>query len=92
MNGRDVKQDNDKQGTKAASAGVVKSGQEEPVVAKPAAEKPVAASQACPVCGKPETTAHAPFCSARCADVDLNRWLTGAYAIPGRPTDDDELE
>jgi hypothetical protein len=32
--------------------------------------------------------ARAPFCSKRCADVDLNRWLSGAYAIPGRPEDD----
>nr|WP_244643186.1 DNA gyrase inhibitor YacG [Camelimonas fluminis] len=47
---------------------------------------------ACPVCGKPTSAAHDPFCSARCADVDLNRWLTGSYAIPGRPVMDDEAE
>lgn len=36
----------------------------------------------CPICGKPSVQAFHPFCSARCADVDLNRWLTGAYVIP----------
>ena len=38
--------------------------------------------KACPICGKPSTDKFRPFCSARCADVDLNRWLTGAYVIP----------
>ena len=38
----------------------------------------------CPICQKPETPDAAPFCSKRCADVDLNRWLSGSYAIPGR--------
>ncbi|ACI91875.1 conserved domain protein [Afipia carboxidovorans OM5] len=46
----------------------------------------------CPICGKPATHASRPFCSERCRDVDLNRWLSGAYAIPARDmeTDDDE--
>lgn len=35
----------------------------------------------CPVCGKPSVQAFHPFCSSRCADVDLNRWLSGRYAI-----------
>ena len=43
----------------------------------------------CPICGKPSVEAFKPFCSKRCADVDLNRWLTGAYVIPAR---DDEVE
>ena len=43
----------------------------------------------CPICGKPATEASKPFCSERCRDVDLNRWLSGSYAIPGS-TDDDE--
>ena len=43
----------------------------------------------CPICGKPTVEAWKPFCSKRCADVDLNRWLTGSYVIPAR---DDELE
>ncbi|MCW5720960.1 MAG: DNA gyrase inhibitor YacG [Devosia sp.] len=41
----------------------------------------------CPICGKPSAEAYKPFCSKRCADVDLNRWLTGSYVIPAR---DDE--
>jgi uncharacterized protein len=42
------------------------------------------------VCAKPTDPAFKPFCSARCADVDLARWLTGAYAIPGGTSDTDE--
>ena len=41
----------------------------------------------CPICGKLASEAFKPFCSKRCADVDLNRWLTGSYVIPAR---DDE--
>ncbi len=36
----------------------------------------------CPICGKPENERVRPFCSQRCADVDLNRWLSGVYAVP----------
>jgi endogenous inhibitor of DNA gyrase (YacG/DUF329 family) len=36
----------------------------------------------CAVCGKPQDTKFKPFCSRRCADVDLHRWLKGGYAIP----------
>jgi endogenous inhibitor of DNA gyrase (YacG/DUF329 family) len=36
----------------------------------------------CPVCGRPTVPAFKPFCSARCADVDLGRWLKGDYRIP----------
>ena len=36
----------------------------------------------CPICAKPSAAEFRPFCSKRCADVDLNRWLTGSYAIP----------
>lgn len=36
----------------------------------------------CPICQKKSTNAYHPFCSAHCANVDLNRWLTGQYAIP----------
>ena len=38
---------------------------------------------ACPICSKPANKPFAPFCSRRCADVDLSRWLKGSYAIPG---------
>jgi uncharacterized protein len=44
--------------------------------------------QACPICGKPVEERFRPFCSKRCADVDLNRWLSGVYALPG--TEDEE--
>ena len=43
----------------------------------------------CPICSKPAVMAFKPFCSKRCADVDLNRWLTGSYVIPAR--DDEPL-
>ena len=43
----------------------------------------------CPICGKPALPEFSPFCSKRCADIDLHRWLSGAYAIPG-PEDDRE--
>jgi endogenous inhibitor of DNA gyrase (YacG/DUF329 family) len=43
----------------------------------------------CPICGKPSTQESRPFCSDRCRDVDLNRWLSGSYAIPARADEDD---
>lgn len=36
----------------------------------------------CPVCGEETARRWRPFCSRRCADVDLGRWMTGAYAVP----------
>jgi endogenous inhibitor of DNA gyrase (YacG/DUF329 family) len=36
----------------------------------------------CPICGKPALPQHRPFCSRRCADIDLGRWLKGVYAVP----------
>jgi uncharacterized protein len=44
--------------------------------------------KACPICGKPAEATFRPFCSKRCADVDLNRWLSGVYAVP--VTEDEE--
>ena len=38
----------------------------------------------CPICAKPSMEAAKPFCSKRCADIDLGRWLKGTYAIPGQ--------
>ncbi|SMF83492.1 hypothetical protein SAMN06265365_15027 [Tistlia consotensis] len=35
----------------------------------------------CPICGKPGIAAHEPFCSARCQQVDLGRWLNGSYRV-----------
>ena len=42
----------------------------------------------CPICSKPSVERFKPFCSNRCADVDLNRWFTGAYAIPAEEADE----
>ncbi|MEZ5891181.1 MAG: DNA gyrase inhibitor YacG [Xanthobacteraceae bacterium] len=36
----------------------------------------------CPICAKPAVEQFKPFCSRRCADIDLNRWLSGVYAVP----------
>jgi endogenous inhibitor of DNA gyrase (YacG/DUF329 family) len=44
----------------------------------------------CPICGKPTVEAYRPFCSKRCADVDLARWLRGDYAIPATASEEDE--
>jgi uncharacterized protein len=41
----------------------------------------------CVICGKPQDARLAPFCSKRCADVDLHRWLAGVYAIPAEEDD-----
>ena len=37
---------------------------------------------ACPICGKPEVRRYRPFCSARCQEIDLGRWLKGGYRLP----------
>lgn len=44
----------------------------------------------CAICGKPAQPRFKPFCSARCADIDLGRWLKGSYVIPGAPLEVDE--
>lgn len=36
----------------------------------------------CPICGRPAEPEFRPFCSKRCADVDLQRWLSGRYVVP----------
>ncbi len=46
----------------------------------------------CPVCGKPPEPRFRPFCSARCRQVDLGRWLAGDYAIPGDAEGTEEEE
>jgi uncharacterized protein len=40
-----------------------------------------AASRRCPICGKPAAVRHRPFCSARCANIDLGRWFNGNYRV-----------
>jgi len=49
-----------------------------------------AIAQACVICGKPQVKGREPFCSPRCQDIDLGRWLSGSYAIPVQDDDDDE--
>jgi endogenous inhibitor of DNA gyrase (YacG/DUF329 family) len=44
----------------------------------------------CPICGKETEAKTRPFCSKRCADVDLGRWLSGHYAVPS--TDPEDIE
>jgi len=46
----------------------------------------------CPICGKPTDVSVRPFCSKRCADIDLNRWLSGVYAVPVREEEDEDGE
>jgi endogenous inhibitor of DNA gyrase (YacG/DUF329 family) len=50
---------------------------------------PLAPDKPCPICGKPSLEKFRPFCSRRCGDIDLNRWMSGVYAVPVRETDDD---
>jgi len=45
----------------------------------------------CPICKRPVSETYAPFCSKRCADVDLQRWFSGAYAIPSSQEDEEDL-
>ncbi|HQF30323.1 MAG TPA: DNA gyrase inhibitor YacG [Hyphomicrobiales bacterium] len=59
--------------------------------------EPLRPPRPCPICGKPSDRKAYPFCSARCADIDLNRWLKGSYAIPvveedGGTTPDDGID
>jgi len=55
--------------------------------ARPRSDEP---APRCPICGKPVDPARKPFCSKRCADIDLNRWLNGAYVIEGEADVSDE--
>lgn len=57
---------------------------EQPSKAKPAA------GRRCPICAEPTDAAYRPFCSRRCRDVDLGRWLGGGYVIAGGRQDADE--
>jgi endogenous inhibitor of DNA gyrase (YacG/DUF329 family) len=50
------------------------------------------APKKCPLCGKPGTAAHAPFCSRGCKDRDLLKWLGEGYRIPGPPAESDGLD
>jgi len=55
-------------------------------------DRKISARGTCPLCGKPVDAAFKPFCSKRCADIDLNRWLSGVYAVPVKPEEDEDGE
>ena len=52
----------------------------------------ISTAKPCPICGKPADPRVRPFCSRRCADVDLHRWLSGAYAVPAVEAEEDDLD
>lgn len=52
-------------------------------MSRPGGEK----GRACPICGRPRDAKFRPFCSKRCADIDLARWLDGRYVVPGQEKD-----
>jgi endogenous inhibitor of DNA gyrase (YacG/DUF329 family) len=54
--------------------------------------KAAANAKTCAICGKPRDPRYDPFCSKRCADVDLHRWLSGAYVVPGAAATEPESE
>jgi uncharacterized protein len=51
---------------------------------------PEANGRVCALCGKPQDARFRPFCSKRCADIDLGKWLKGTYVIPGDEQPDPE--
>jgi endogenous inhibitor of DNA gyrase (YacG/DUF329 family) len=51
---------------------------------------PLRPKRPCPECGRPSARDTYPFCSIRCKNVDLSRWLTGAYVIPEREGEDED--
>lgn len=65
---------------------MTKRGADDPVIPLPAG------GRRCAICGKPATARHQPFCSARCADIDLGRWLKGNYSVPTDEAPDDSSE
>jgi len=44
----------------------------------------------CPICAREAEPKYKPFCSRRCADIDLGKWLSGSYAIPAAVTDQED--
>jgi len=53
------------------------------------ASNPSSPAKPCPICGKPASARHKPFCSQRCATIDLARWITGTYRVPTDETPED---
>ena len=60
----------------------------------PEAERPAGSrtTSRCPICGRPPSDKTRPFCSSRCRDVDLNRWFSGSYVIPGSDKDEEDAD
>lgn len=56
----------------------------------PAEDRPERPPRPCPICRRMSVAAYQPFCSRRCADIDLSRWFGGVYATPAAETDDEE--
>ncbi|MGI8524844.1 MAG: DNA gyrase inhibitor YacG [Pseudolabrys sp.] len=52
----------------------------------------LAPGKPCPICGKPADDKLRPFCSRRCADVDLHRWFSGVYSVPVVEDEDEDGE
>lgn len=50
---------------------------------EPVAKVAETLNRKCPICKEPATRDHAPFCSRRCTNIDLSRWLQGHYVIEG---------
>ena len=46
----------------------------------------------CPICGTKPIHKFRPFCSRRCADLDLSKWLNGNYSVPLNKLDEDDIE
>jgi uncharacterized protein len=55
-------------------------------------DRKMSAAPSCPICGKPVEPEFKPFCSKRCSDIDLNRWLSGVYAVPANDDEDEDGE
>jgi len=53
---------------------------------------PIRKAESCPICGKPVSADHTPFCSQGCRDRDLLQWLGEGYRVAGPPTETDEQE
>jgi endogenous inhibitor of DNA gyrase (YacG/DUF329 family) len=50
----------------------------------------LAPEKPCPLCGKPAMESFRPFCSRRCADIDLNRWFSGVYVVPVKESESED--
>ncbi len=46
----------------------------------------------CPICGKAVAPDYRPFCSRRCADIDLGRWFNESYRVPAEPAEDSQTD